>query len=394
MKNILLKLAIASTITFFSIGCGGGGGDASQEKQNVVFSETQKSFLYGLFKTEYLWASQVPYKNYSTYRSAQEMIDDLRVPLDRWSYYETFENFQNRRAQKTEGFGCRWSYGKLKKVGFNTPCELDGLKRGDILKSINGANVSRDLYYEAESNIGAEVIFRVQRANQDIDIAITPREYAYKSVKTKILTHTSGKKAGHMIFDQFTSAAVDEIEEAFTRFKNEDIDELIIDLRYNDGGSLATAAILLDKIAGFDREGITHTHLRWNQDFSHLDDFYEFEQDSNSLNISRVFFLTTNKTASASEMVINGLKPFMDVIVIGSRTHGKPVGMEGKRDADLIYWLINFSVYNANNIGDYYNGLDVDCSANDNFDFERTDKDGDMFSMALYYIAHNACKTP
>lgn len=80
--------------------------------------------------------------------------------------------------------------------------------------------------------------------------------------------------------------------------------------------------------------------------------------------------------------------------MIGSRTHGKPVGISGRRDADLIYWLINFSVYNSNNIGDYYNGLDVDCKVDDNFDFERTDKDGDMFSMALYYTIHNTCKTP
>lgn len=103
-----------------------------------------------------------------------------------------------------------------------------------------------------------------------------------------------------MIFDQFTSVAASEIEEAFTSFKNANIDELIIDLRYNSGGSLATAAILLDKIAGFRYENQTHTYLRWNQNFSHLDDFYVFEKDNNSLDINRVFFLTTRKTASAS----------------------------------------------------------------------------------------------
>lgn len=79
MKNILSKLIIASTITFFSIGCGGGGGDAPVEKKNVVFSENQKSFLYGLFKTKYLWASQIPDVNYSTYQSAREMIDGVTM---------------------------------------------------------------------------------------------------------------------------------------------------------------------------------------------------------------------------------------------------------------------------------------------------------------------------
>jgi hypothetical protein len=81
----------------------------------------------------------------------------------------------------------------------------------------------------------------------------------------------------------------------------------------------------------------------------------------------------------------------MDVKTIGSKTRGKPVGMRGRSKEGLIYWLINFSIYNANNVGDYYDGIDVDCDADDNIDFERIDKNEDMLKTALYYIDNATC---
>ena len=109
------------------------------------------------------------------------------------------------------------------------------------------------------------------------------------------------------------------------------------------------------------------------------------------LDLSRVIFLTSYYSASASETVINGLKPYMDVKLIGYTTHGKPVGMSGRLFNNHIYWLINFSVYNVNNEGDFYNGIDVDCPVNDNINFSRTDTNENLLKEALYYIGNDSC---
>ncbi|MCV6606581.1 MAG: S41 family peptidase, partial [Campylobacterales bacterium] len=180
------------------------------------------------------------------------------------------------------------------------------------------------------------------------------------------------------------------IDEAFTFFKTNNIDDLIIDLRYNPGGSVTTASILLDKIAGHN-DGKLQMTLKWNNNFSKFNEEYHFENDENSLNLKRVFFLTTSNTASASELVINALKPYMDVVIIGDNTSGKPVGMAGRKHQGLIYWLINFSIYNSQNNGDYFYGLYPNCSVSDSYEYSRTDKRDPLLSKALHYVDNDNC---
>ncbi len=387
------KLLLIPIVTILLIGCGGGGGSSTQKK-STVFDESQKSFLYNLFQTEYLWYNQVADNvDYSIYQKPKEMIDALKYSTyDKWSYSQTIKEYEDSSGQISEGFGCYYFGNKIKTMKINSPCYNAGLKRGDIVTKVNYKNATSTIYNEAQENLDIQSVFTIERDGQELNISITPSKYTYKNTKTQILTRVNGTKVGHMLFNKFTSTSADEVDEAFTYFKNNHIDELIIDLRYNSGGSLLTASILLDKIAGYNNENSVQAYLRWNQNNSDKNSIYYFEKDNNSINLSRVFFLTTEATASASEMIINSLKPYIDVKIIGSKTSGKPVGMRGRDKEGLIYWLINFSVYNANNEGDFYNGINVDCSTIDNIDFERTDENGNMLSEALYYIDNGTCK--
>ncbi len=392
MKNIILTIIVSLTL----ISCGGGGGESgnssSSNSYDTTFNKSQRDFLYSLFKTEYLWADKVEEADYDNYTNAQTMIDAFSNEKDKWSYYETIKENENWQNQRAAGFGCYFKNTKIYKIKFNSPCEKAGLKRGDIVKKIDGEDGNFKLYNEAENNIGIESIFTIERNGLEQNIAITPEYYTFKAVKYQIIP-LNGQKIGHLIFDSFTSASIDELEDAFNFFKDSNVDELIIDLRYNDGGSLATASILLDKIAGYNNENSLQAHLKWNNNYSVNDEYYYFEEDNNSLNsISRVYFLTTNRTASASEMIINSLKPYLnDVVLIGSKTHGKPVGMKGRQKNGLIYWLINFSIYNANDEGDYFNGLDVTCSVQDEYNYPRTDNRDALFKKALFHIENGTC---
>ncbi len=391
MKKILL----ITIISLAFISCGEWGEESnSNTKQNsnsTVFNKAQKNFLYNLFNSEYLWANEVEYQDYSNFTNPQDMIRAFKNSKDKWSYYETIEENDDREKQKDQGFGCYARKAKIYRMRFNSPCELAGLKRGDIIKQINGKDISNDVYYSAEAKIGVEAIFSIQRGNNMLNIKITPKYYKFKTVKHQVF-NLHGQKIAYLIFDSFTSASIDELENAFDFFKANNVDELIIDLRYNGGGSLATASILLDKIAGDNNENRLQYYLKWNSDYSRKNERYYFEKDDNSLNLNKIYFLTTENTASASEIVINALKPYLDdVILIGSKTHGKPVGMRGRKKNGLIYWLINFAVYNANDESEYFQGLDVTCNVQDKYDYSRNNTNDALLKKALYYIKTGNC---
>lgn len=114
------------------------------------------------------------------------------------------------------------------------------------------------------------------------------------------------------------------------------------------------------------------------------------EKESNSLNLKRVFFITSDGSASASELLINGIKPYIEVILIGKNTHGKPVGMRTFRYKDMVAAFITFKGINANNEGDYYNGIPIDAATRDGLEKEFGDPEEDCLKQAYYYIENNA----
>ncbi len=384
------KLIVAIFVSMFFIACGSGG--SSGESRDTSFNDGQKEFLYKLFKTEYLWADETEDKSYEGFTKPKDMIRAFRNKNDKWSYAQTIDEYEDWQSQKTQGFGCYGRNAKIYKMRFSSPCEKAGLKRGDKILKINGEEFSNKVYYKVQNNIGVKSIFTIKRNNDVLNIEITPRVYKFKTVKYQVLNQNN-TKIGHLIFDSFTSDSIDELEKAFTYFKANNVEELIIDLRYNGGGSLNTASILLDKIAGLNNAGKIQAKLKWNDNYTNknYNRYFDDEVDDNALDLNRVFFLTTEDSASASEMVINSLKPYMDVLVIGEKTHGKPVGMRGRKKAGLIYWLINFRVLNANDEGNYFDGINTDCSVLDEYLYSRSNKNDALFKSALNYIENGRC---
>jgi len=356
------------------------------------FSGDEKNYLYTLFKESYWWSEHVPTSAYSHFRDPNEMINAFKYKsIDKWSYAETFDDYYKSAAQEDSGFGCYFNNTtSIHFIDFDSPCEKVGLKRGDELLKINGIKVTSQSYINTRNNIGVEVTFSIRRNGSNIDIKITPSIYTYKASKKDIITTKNNKKVGYFIYNEFSSKSSDEIEESFTYFKENNVEELVVDLRFNGGGSLAVASILLDKIAGYNNEDKLQFYTYNNTSEKREDT--NFMKDENSLNITRVFFLTSKDTASASELVINALKPYMDVKVIGEKTHGKPVGMTGKYiSSNYLYWLINFSIYNAKDEGDYFDGINSNCKVHDNKNYSLLNKNEKLLKEALYFIEHNKC---
>ncbi len=306
------------------------------------------------------------------------------------------ETYQRYSKQKTSGFGIGYQADfRIFVVLIDSPA-YHKLQRGDIIQKINGEEVSTSLIHTASTSLNTPALFTIMRDNQSLDILVTPKEYTHKVAYSKVIPH-AGKKVGYLRYDAFTDASVTEIENAFTLLHAEEVDELVIDLRYNGGGSVQTAKKLLDNITRAYPES-RQIYLDWNAAYHSQNSNYYFEkvtdQDGNELDMKRVFFLTTAHSASASELIINTLKPYLgdsNIITIGEHTHGKPVGMSGRIYGNNYYFLINFMVRNNEGGTVPFSGIPPTCQAVDDTTHMMGDPAETMLSTALHFIAHENC---
>ena len=397
VQNILFAIVLA----LFLVGCKNSSPSNTFVPQVTApegpFSESEKSYLYDLFLTEYYWYEHTPQPfDYTPYTSPQPMIDDLKyAALDRWSFALTRQDYDNFSVQRTSGFGFGFTTDLIVYlVRINSPAESAGLRRGDKIISINGQAATSQLIRETSNSLDQQTHFTVDRFGTQVDIDITAQYYNYRVVDSRILQTDGGNSVAYLRLDSFTDSATDELESVFTSFKNHQIDKLVIDLRYNPGGLLNTASILMDKI-GRDYNGNIQCSLEWNDQNSNQNETLLFDSlDPNSLSLKKLVFLTTEGSASASELVINGMKPYMqdDMAIVGTRTHGKPVGMAGRSSGSYVYFLINFVVKNVDGFNDYFDGLAPDCSvADDDYGHQLGDPNEALLREALYYIDNGHC---
>jgi len=236
----------------------------------------------------------------------------------------------------------------------------------------------------------------VLRDGNEVNVDVTAKEYTFKVTLGNIIDN-NGTKVGYLRYDSFTETSVAEFEQEFTKFKAENISELVIDLRYNGGGSVDTTSALIDNISNA-YAGKRQMYLDWNANYKSKNTSYSFEdadmQDGNELDMKRVIFLVTKNSASASEALINALVPYLgtaNIVTIGDDTHGKPVGMSGKGYGNNYYFLINFFVNNNTDNSTSFDGIAATCTAEDDLTHLMGDTEETMLKTALHYIDTGAC---
>lgn len=220
-----------------------------------------------------------------------------------------------------------------------TSASLAGLVRGDIFYSIDGEDLTLDNYSallaREQMELGLAVVEDRVLLPSGESVQLKKAEHSENPVHLVKTIETSSSKVGYILYNGFTHTYDDKLNDAFARLKSEGISELIMDLRYNGGGSVESAVDLASMITG-QFQGEVFAKQQWNQTYQ---EYFEQEDPErlinrfndkigngdaiNSLELSRVYVLTTQSTASASELLINGLSPYIDVIQIGENTTGK-----------------------------------------------------------------------
>ncbi len=327
--------------------------------------------------------------------------------IDRWSwivsnYDDLLKLFQGIRLTNGMHFGLVFQPGSqtnlfayVKYVVPNSPSAQAGIKRGDMFKIINGQNLTVDNYHTLLSN----KIWHIELAQWDGQTltntgqikSIEKIELAENPVYLDTIYQISQHKVGYLIYNGFTDSYNDDLKAAMLGFKTNHIDRLIIDLRYNPGGSVETLQYLASMITG-QFQGKILLKYRWHSQLQtwmkqYYPDrltrkFVNHQTNGTSLpmlNMDQVVFITTKNSASASESLINGLKPYIDVTQIGTATHGKytaSITLFDSPDFSSYHknpthkWAMQpivLKISNAVGNTDFYNGLQPDIMQAENY---------------------------
>jgi len=355
--------------------------EPDHDNNNTVDREASRirGNIYTQMQISYYWTDKLPTNVDTTADISPEQFfySLLYRALDRWSFFATKDQLNDLEKGIFYGHGIMFTYDEYAniRVGYvykNTKAYTSGIQRGWILKKINDREVYS--YTQLDELIG-EGNFKVTNTFLFIDnegkeqtINIEKESITINPVLADTILQIGSKKIGYLALESFLGDDIEgKLDEIFSKFNTNAIDELIIDLRYNTGGSLATANHLANLIIGHRADKELFIKLTFNQI---LEDFFPdsiknsyIEKKTNSLTqpLSRVFLITSGQTASASEALIKGLQPYLPTYLIGTRTYGKPVGMIplNIKKSEYVIVPVMFEWKNAQEESSGYAGIGV-----------------------------------
>ncbi len=437
MKTTIGLLAIISLLSF---SCKKNNAEnvvpppASDPSAASVDQLMDSVFLFS--KEVYFWNDRIPsYEQFNPrqYKGSDELLSEQNVmgairnlqPLDRYSFVTTREESEGIQTGVDKDFGF---FVKSASVDVSAPVDsiywfvsyvydqstagAAGVKRGWIINKVNGTRLSYDqsgintlnsVFFGSAESASFEFI----KPDKSIATAsLNKSSFQANSVLYKGILNPDGKKVGYLVFNQFFGApSRTELTNAFNFFESQGITDLIVDLRYNRGGSTETQDNLANLIAPQAANNQKMYTYQFNPQlqngnfpllknkpgfetvsFSEAVNTIKFKK-AGTLNLGRVFFIVSHSSASASELIINNLKPYMDVKLIGDTTYGKPVGFFPIAIGNYAIYPVSFRTINSAGNADYYSGFAPDKLASDGVNKDWGDVTEPSLAAALNYIS-------
>ena len=366
----------------------------------------QNLYVRNVMTDLYLWYQAVPDVDPAAFDSPEAYLETVRFrPVDQTFSYITSRQANDAlySASQYIGFGFSTIVTasrelRVTQVFDGSPAARAGLGRGDRIVEIDGLAVTGLVTNGhigsafGPSEIGFESDIGFLHGSSRVTARLMKTLVTIPTVSLTRVYQIGSRTVGYVFFRNFVEPSYAALDRAFGGLAG--IDELVLDLRYNGGGLVSVAQHLASLIGGARTDGHVFAEFFHNDRNSSRNHVLRFASTPNAASLSRVVVLTTRASASASELVINALRPFLPVIIIGDRTYGKPVGQYGLAFCDKVLAPVSFALRNANREGDFFDGLQPTCTAADDLDHQFGDPREASLSEAFAFIESGHCSGP
>lgn len=355
-------------------------------------------FIADYTQDYYLWTSTVNWRAVDPAAGVNsfDFFQSLVYTDDKWSMLtDDIQGLESKFEGVSTTFGYVLIFGHFSDTNAlfavvlyvypDTPADRAGIKRGDFIISLNGDAITEenytDLYYAPSVTIG-----KGQLAGSTIVPETSVSLTAINMYENPILKDTvivkGANKIAYLCYSDYTMESERPLQEIFSRYRATGVTDVVLDLRYNGGGYARTSVVLSSILAPADvvKRKDVFTKLVWNDLLTAYfkgrgEDVNEYYTDTLSvnMNLTRVFILMSDHTASASESTIIGLDPYMDVVRIGTATHGKYCGgmlFSQENDKEISNWGMYLMVYrfaNKNGVTSFTGGLEPDIEVEEDY---------------------------
>ena len=419
--------------------------------------DDEKTWLRDYVERQYLWFGEMPTVDASlpaysstgdVYGALDAYFTALKTPArtstgklkDEFSFsYPTRQWDDLINSGSFVGYGIEWAFVsdqvprniRIAFVHTGSAAEAQGLQRGDTLVSADGVSVNTNtqsgldaLYASLYPASGGAHSFSFSRSGTSINRSLNAGAVTLTAASAPTVLPIAGQNVGYLLFNDHLLTAEQPLINAFTQLRDAGVSDLVLDLRYNSGGYVFLASEVAYMIAGAAR---TTTATNTGKVFERLV-FNSKRQAENTdtpffnqsclpnssfnctntsplptLNLPRVFILTSASTCSASEAIINGLRGVdVDVRLVGGTSCGKPYGFYGQDNCGVSYFPIEFKGVNAKGFGEYADGFVpggsggaannvAGCTARDDLNRALGDPAEGQLAAALFLRANGTC---
>ncbi|TXE10071.1 peptidase S41 [Seonamhaeicola algicola] len=428
MKNIHYKVYYFIIFLSFSllfVNCSKNDDDNNNQEipetpetpEPITLNNQVHDFVWSGLNEIYLWQQDVPnlasskknnqddyFTFLNSYNAPEDLFDDMLYQpgiVDKFSFlvndYIALENsFQGISLSNGLDFrlvrfsGSDNIFGYVRYVANNSDASSKNIKRGDLFLEVNNQQLTINNYRNllfGDNNTYTLNLAEISNNSVTLTgetVELTKSEFTENPILINKVLEINGSKIGYLMYNSFIANFDNQLNDAITSLKNQGITDLVLDLRYNPGGRVSSAIILSSMITGQFHQQVFSKEI-WNNKYqayfeantpeSLVNRFTNTLLDNTpitSLNLNKVYILTTEASASASELVINGLSPYIDVVQIGTATTGKYTASVTLYDSEdfskdnvnpnhtyALQPLVLKSA-NADGITDYNNGLQPD----------------------------------